>query len=382
MRQIEALRAQYEKYPYPRVPLFAKVKREDSFLMSYESGYSLCYRTLAGAADKPKILIVGAGAFEPYVVAQANPHAEITAIDLSHKAMRQLRWRLLYNRITNVKILRGDFQELALKHGPFDMIVATGVLHHLKDRDTALAALKARLAPRGIMRLMLYSRHGRNGIYRWQEVVKRMGWRHHHELKKFVDTLNPKHPLKAQFYLYTDSDTDSENSAGMQDGFFHVCDKPFDAFEMEKYLANAGLEARHFLHSASGQPSHLEEYFARSPVLQNRIKALSRWQKIGLLDRLCELESNFIFWAADKATSIKSEILSFATQNPKRYIQKFLVAMCNFLLSSIAFSRRIFSPPKRSSSAHSLPKSRPSGFAQVFFWRLNERIKKHCSRKR
>src|SRR6202044_1317851 len=51
----------------------------------------------------------------------------------------------------------------------FDLVVCTGVLHHLPDPDLGLRALRDVLRPNGAMRLMVYARYGRAGIYMMQE---------------------------------------------------------------------------------------------------------------------------------------------------------------------------------------------------------------------
>jgi SAM-dependent methyltransferase len=56
----------------------------------------------------------------------------------------------------------------------FDLIVCTGVLHHLLDPDLGLRALRAVLRPHGAMRLMVYAPYGRAGIYMMQEYCRRV----------------------------------------------------------------------------------------------------------------------------------------------------------------------------------------------------------------
>ena len=54
----------------------------------------------------------------------------------------------------------------------FDLVVCTGVLHHLPDPDQGLRALRDVLRPDGAMRLMVYARYGRAGIYMMQEYCR------------------------------------------------------------------------------------------------------------------------------------------------------------------------------------------------------------------
>ena len=55
----------------------------------------------------------------------------------------------------------------------FDLIVCTGVLHHLADPDAGLRALHDVLKPDGAMHLMVYAPYGRAGIYLLQDFCRR-----------------------------------------------------------------------------------------------------------------------------------------------------------------------------------------------------------------
>ena len=300
---LAAIRNQYENFPYPQIPLIAKTSAHSVYLMNYESGVYSSFGSIKFAASRqkppvrPRILVVGSGTFEPYVVAIANPEAEIIAVDISEKSLKKLRQRLfLHGLKSRVKTYCGDLCNLPEWLGNFHMIVASGVLHHLPDPALGLKALAGRLEKYGVMRLMLYSRHGRHSIYRLQELRKTLGIEKQKYFLKLIHKLPADHPLKAQFFLYSDG----ANKAGIQDGFFHVSDKPYDALEMKGFLSLGGLSLTKFLHSSSGQPEYLSEYFSKFTKVKNNIEALDDWQKIAVLDRLSELESNFLFWCAKK----------------------------------------------------------------------------------
>src|SRR6185503_7685953 len=57
----------------------------------------------------------------------------------------------------------------------FDLIICTGVLHHLAAPDTGLRALRSVLSSEGAMYLMVYAPYGRTGIYMLQEYCRRLG---------------------------------------------------------------------------------------------------------------------------------------------------------------------------------------------------------------
>ena len=50
--------------------------------------------------------------------------------------------------------------------GGFDVILSSGVVHHLVDPLAGLQRLREHLAPHGVLSLMVYGRHGRESLYR------------------------------------------------------------------------------------------------------------------------------------------------------------------------------------------------------------------------
>jgi len=81
----------------------------------------------------------------------------------------------------------------------FDLIVCTGVLHHLADPDAGLRALRSVLKPDGAMYLMVYAPYGRAGVYMIQEYCRRLGLGSSQEeltdLISVVQQLPEFHPL-------------------------------------------------------------------------------------------------------------------------------------------------------------------------------------------
>ena len=73
----QVLRAQYEAWPYPHVPLLASLPSTHPFELNAAWLWDRCGSGPAPA--KPRIWIAGCGTFQPYAFAVANPTAEIVA---------------------------------------------------------------------------------------------------------------------------------------------------------------------------------------------------------------------------------------------------------------------------------------------------------------
>ena len=83
----------------------------------------------------------------------------------------------------------------------FDLIVCTGVLHHLVDADAGLRALRSVLKSEGSMYLMVYAPYGRTGVYMLQDYCRRLGIgtseREICDLMAVLKALPQQHPLAA-----------------------------------------------------------------------------------------------------------------------------------------------------------------------------------------
>jgi SAM-dependent methyltransferase len=287
MENTEALRSFYEQNPFPRISLFAGVNSADAHLLNFEAGLAASFGAISVSAPvRPRILVVGGGTFEPYVVAKANPNAEIFALDLSQAALKKLKRRVFFHgQSRRVTPVLGDIRKPDPKWGKFHYIIATGVLHHLPDPEVALAAMDRLLLPGGVLRFMLYSKHGREGVYRLRRMAELLQIKTPREFRRMISDLPNNHPLRITFDLYTDAKTDE----GLMDGFFHVCDEARDADGWRRLLSDFGFAATKFLHSPSGQPESLIGF-----------SVSDAWTKLGILDRMFELETNFLFFAARK----------------------------------------------------------------------------------
>ena len=298
MLKLDALKSHYERFPYPQAPIFAKARPDRIALLNYRAGIAACFGSTIVAKEKPRILVAGCGTVEPIAIALANPKAEIVAIDLSEASIRSLKRKLFLHRLTKrVGAMQGDLLALPSMLGNFDYIVATGVLHHLPDPSVGLHALEQRLAPGGIVRLMLYSTQGREWIERLRDWRITLNIKSRKELESALAALPATHPFRITYALHSDVKSES----GLRDAFFHVQEKSFDALEMAAFLGSAGLEARRFLHRTGGQPNSILPHGAQ----------LSDWEKIAVLDRLHALEENFVFFATRKLEPFQQSTADF-----------------------------------------------------------------------
>src|SRR5581483_6062732 len=104
-----------------------------------------------------------------------NPEDEVIAFDLSEASLAHERFLQERHGLDNLKLFKGDLLDSGSMGQTFDVIICTGVLHHMADPGAGLSALKSVLAPDGVMVLMVYGQTVRTGIYMLQDSFRRMG---------------------------------------------------------------------------------------------------------------------------------------------------------------------------------------------------------------
>ena len=236
--QQEAVRRHYEKHPYPHYPLLVSVRRADTYALNLDAlwGYAngcrppLAYR---------RILVAGCGSFSPYPFAVANPDCRITALDLSRSSLRRARLHCLLHGCLNVTSQAGDLNDPAIAPGPFGLIDAYGVLHHVGDPLAGLRALTARLAPDGILRVMLYSHAARRGVEAARRALRRLGVRDVQGVRCLRDRLAVTSRLGQRL---REPGADTAFTAGLADAFLHPQVQTFTVRGLQHLLDESGLE--------------------------------------------------------------------------------------------------------------------------------------------
>ncbi|HKR11692.1 MAG TPA: class I SAM-dependent methyltransferase, partial [Pyrinomonadaceae bacterium] len=192
--------------------------------------------------DDLEILVAGCGTWQAAKYALCHPNARVTGIDVSTTSLDHTeRLSNKYN-LTNLETKRLPVESAADLGRRFDLIVCTGVLHHLADPDAGLAALRSVLAPEGATYLMVYAPYGRGGVYLLQEYCRRLGLgtsaREIDDLAAVVDALPPTHPLATLLR----SSRDALNANALADALLNPRDRSFSVPQVFDFVERNGLE--------------------------------------------------------------------------------------------------------------------------------------------
>jgi len=145
------------------------------------------------------VLIAGCGTWQAAKFALCHPAARIVAIDISSTSLNHTEALKQKYDLSNLETRQLSIENVGDLDQQFDLVISTGVLHHLVDPDAGLRALRSVLSDDGVMYLMLYAPYGRTGVYMLQEYCRRLGVgtspEEINDLTKVLSRLSEHHPL-------------------------------------------------------------------------------------------------------------------------------------------------------------------------------------------
>lgn len=232
----QEVRGQYEGFPYPRWKSLSAHIALDGFRAFLGEE-----RTARLERDGAQILIAGCGTGQQALeYGLAFPRAEILAIDLSQSSLAYAIRNAQGRGVDNVRFKQADILRLGALEERFDLIVSTGVLHHMDDPAVGWAVLNGLLKPGGLMRIGLYSERARWFIVEGRGVIEQRGYgRDADSVRRFrhdCPELFKKKTLEA-FY----GSSDFYYLAECQDMLFHVCEHRYDLVQIADLLEDMGM---------------------------------------------------------------------------------------------------------------------------------------------
>ena len=280
---VDGVKQQYERWPYPApiVDLDAWCTGNWEWFDPSHAEPLLWPEGREGG--ELQILIAGCGTNQAAVFARNNPRAAVLGIDVSQASLahqQELKERYQLNNLSLRQLPIEQANQLGQR---FDLIVSTGVLHHLRDPDAGLQALAACLQPRGCIGLMLYARYGRIGVELLQQITQELGLQADEEglavLQACLQQISPWHPLHS--YVAVSPDLASE--AGVIDTFLPSRERSYTVHDCLELLRGAGLKFQDWLFR---NPYQLETGASQGDPFLERLRALPPRQQWAIAERL------------------------------------------------------------------------------------------------
>ena len=186
------------------------------------------------------ILVAGCGTWQAAKYALCRPEAHVVGIDVSTTSLDHTEQLKQKYRLTNLETAPVAIESVEGMAQQFDLVVCTGVLHHLVDPAVGLRALRSVLKPDGVLYLMVYAPYGRTGIYMLQEYCRRVGvdtsGREVEDLNAVVAALPRHHPLLTE--LATSRDV--LNTHALADALLNPRDQAYSVPRLFELLERGG----------------------------------------------------------------------------------------------------------------------------------------------
>lgn len=292
------VKRQYERWVYPEpIPDLNEWRNSGGIQLTDPSFCFPIFFPERGVSNL-NILVAGCGTHQSACLAFCNPGSKFTAIDISNNSLEHTRRLKEKHNLQNLEVRELSLLSVAELGQSFDLIVSTGVLHHLPDPVAGCRALADVLEPDGVMTLMLYGSSLRAGVYMLQRAFRAAKFDQSEEdvrlLKDCLNAVPTDHSIRA----YTKSSVDMKFDAGIVDTFLHPQDKAYSIGEIQQFIDQSGLKFHSWLDNGHyAYQNHLAPDF---PAFE-RIKKLPSLARAEFVDSFLQLSGTHRFNVCHKS---------------------------------------------------------------------------------
>jgi SAM-dependent methyltransferase len=263
------------------------------------------------------ILIAGCGTNQAAVFAYSNPDARVVAVDISQPSLDHQQYLKGKHGLWNLELHLLPIEELSTLGLDFDLVVSTGVLHHMADPLAGMKALAGCLRPDGVIGVMLYAKYGRLGIELLESVFRDLELRQDdasvQTVKEVISLLSPDHPV--QPYLKIAQDLPSD--AALVDTFLHGRQQSYTVDGCLDLIASAGLEFQGWLLKA---PYYAHGLSVSSSGFYPAVNALPTARVWSVMERIHTLNARHFFMACRPDRPKRSYTIDFSTADSLDYV--------------------------------------------------------------
>jgi SAM-dependent methyltransferase len=222
-----------------------------------------------------------------------NPQCRVLGVDLSENSLAHQKFLGEKHGLKNLRLAQLDLESLPRLGESFDLIISTGVLHHLPVPDAGLCSLRDVLRPDGAIYLMLYGKTLRTGVYMLQEAFRTLGLG-----QAPGDVALVRHVLQglprehaAQAYIKAAGE-DLQHDTGIVDTFLHPVDQAYTVPGLMDFVARNRLK---FMRWQDPGRYALVNAIPNGDPLYERALALPESQQWHLLDLLTQNKGTHSF---------------------------------------------------------------------------------------
>jgi SAM-dependent methyltransferase len=263
------------------------------------------------------ILVAGCGTNQAAIFAFTNPHARVVGIDISQPSLHHQKYLKEKHGLNNLELHLLPIEEVATLGLDFDLVVSTGVLHHMADPLTGLTALGRCLRRDGVIGLMLYAKYGRIGVELLESVFRDMGLSQDEAsvqlVKDLLVLLPHDHPVAT--YLRTARDLVSDGA--IVDTFLHGRQRSYTVDDCLELVAAAGLEFQGWFLK---MPYYPHEFNMPKSGFYPAVTALPETRLWSVMERIQTLNAGHLFMACRSDRPKEQYSIDFTTAEAFDYV--------------------------------------------------------------
>jgi SAM-dependent methyltransferase len=308
---------QYERYRYPQ-----PIEDLEAWLANNWEWYdpSHAHRVLWPDREYQRdldILIAGCGTNQASVFAFMNPDAKVVAVDISQPSLDHQQYLKDKHGLFNLELRLLPIEELPTLGLDFDLIVSTGVLHHMADPQAGMNAIAACLRPDGAMGLMLYAKYGRAGLELLQSFFRDLGLEQNESsiglVRETLSVLSPDHLVQPYLKMARNLQSD----AVLVDTFLHGRERSYTVDDCIDLITEAGLVFQGWFNKA---PYYPHDLFARPNAVYPALNKLPEPALWSAIERINTVNACHFFMACRPERPKESYAIDFSTQACLDYI--------------------------------------------------------------
>ena len=263
------------------------------------------------------ILIAGCGANQAAVFAFTNRAAKVVAVDVSQSALDHQQYLKDKHGLHNLDLHLLPIEELSALQRDFDLIVSTGVLHHMADPLTGMKALASCLRRDGAIGVMLYAKYGRIGVELLESIFRDLGLSQDDAsvqlVKDAISMLPTEHPVRSYFKVARDLQTDG----AVVDTFLHGRQRSYTVEECMDLVASAGLAFQGWFHKTPYYPHDILVPSSRFHAALAELPDIKLWS---VMERVQTLNATHFFMACRPDRPKEQYTIDFSTAESLDYV--------------------------------------------------------------
>jgi SAM-dependent methyltransferase len=256
------------------------------------------------------ILVAGCGTNQAAIFAFTNRAARVVAIDVSQPSLDYQRYLRDKYGLLNLTLHHLPIEEAPTLGLDFDLVVSTGVLHHLVSPLAGMKALAACARPDAAIGLMVYAKYGRYGVEMLASVFKDMGLQQDDAsvamVREVLALLPPNHPVQTYLALARDVNSD----VGLVDAFLNARARSYTVDDCLDLVTSAGLVFQSWLLNA---PYHLHDLSEFPKAMSPALSALPDVRLWSVMERLYPSNACHFFIACRPERSTATYAVDFST---------------------------------------------------------------------